>query len=88
MRYRQNPQAPASVIAGEAAVVTPRDSRLHLLDPVATRVWELCSGEGATSLELLDSLLQEYDGPPDEMAADVSELLSQLRSLGVVDVVE
>jgi hypothetical protein len=88
MRYRQSSQIAASLIAGEAAVVTPHDSRLHLLDPVATRVWELCDGEGCTVESLVSALLQEYEGDPDEMTRDVGNLLNELRSLGVIDVLE
>lgn len=88
MKHRQNPHAAASVIAGEAAVVTPRDSRLHLLDPVATRVWELCDGDGATLESLVTALLKEFEGEEAEIARDVRSLLKDLQALSVVEVVE
>ena len=86
MRYRQNLHAAASVIAGEAAVLTPSDSRLHLLDPVATRVWELC--EGVTLESLVTELMKEFDGEAAEIARDVESLLKEFQALGVVEVVE
>lgn len=88
MRYRQNLHAAASVIAGEAAVVTPHDSRLHLLDPVATRVWELCDGDGATLESLVTALMKEFEGEEAEIARDVRSLLKDLQALSVVEVVE
>lgn len=88
MRYRQHPDAASSVIAGEAAVVTPQDSRLHLLDPVATRVWELCEGPGRTQESLVHELMKEYEGEAAEIARDVESLLQELQALSVIAVVE
>ncbi|MBU6161603.1 MAG: PqqD family peptide modification chaperone [Myxococcales bacterium] len=88
MRYRQHPDAASSVIAGEAAVVTPQDSRLHLLDPIATRVWALCEGEGMTRESLVYELMKEFEGDAAEIARDVENLLQELQALRVIAVVE
>ncbi len=41
--------------------MTPTDARLHVLNPVGTRIWELCAGTGRTSDQIVDVLLAEYE---------------------------
>lgn len=59
-RYTQNPELPVTVVAGEAAIITPGDSQLHILNEVGTHIWELC--DGAISLdEIVTELLASFD---------------------------
>ncbi len=74
-RYRQNPSLPATVLGGEAALVTPTDSRLHVLNDVATRVWQLCDDKGMTLDELVAALLEEFE---------VSEEVARAETLAFV----
>ena len=83
-RYRQPPEAPATLIAGEAAVVTPQDSRLHLLDRVATRIWELCGDEGRTLDELAAALCDEFDAPREHILVDTAAFLDEAVQAGVL----
>ena len=75
-RFRQNPDFPATILGGEAAIVTPVDSRLHVLNGVATRVWELCEGEGIEFAELLSALLDEFDVAEADAASETREFLA------------
>ena len=74
---RRNPRAAARVIAGEALILTPEDSLLHTLNPVATRVWELLEHE--TDRErLAETIAAEYDVSPETARNDIDELLASL----------
>ena len=88
LRYRQVADTPATVIAGEAAIVTPNDQRLHLLDDVGTEVWQLCDGSGRTLNELMDCLRERYDGADDQMQADTQSFLEEAVACGLLEAVE
>lgn len=60
-RFAQRTDSPATIVAGEAAVVTPGDARLHVLNEVGTRVWALCEGDGRTLDELVATLCEEFE---------------------------
>jgi hypothetical protein len=85
MRYRQVEAAPASVIAGEAAVVTPSDSRLHLLNEVATAIWARCTGEGATRDEIVAHLLAEYDVDEETAMSEATAFLEEAVGSGLLE---
>ena len=85
-RYRQNRRTPASVIAGEAAVVTPADSRLHVLNPVATRIWELCDRtEGIAFDALLDQVLEEFDVDRGVAQTETRSFLDDAVDAGLIE---
>lgn len=73
----RNPKVAARVINGEAMILTPHDSVLHTLNPVATRIWELLPTHRTLS-ELVATLVAEYDVAPDEVEHDVQELVQAL----------
>lgn len=83
-RYRQNTRAPFTVLGAEATVVTPHDSRLHLLNPVATRVWELCDGDGRTIPEIVDALLDEFDVDRATAEQETTAFLDDALARGLV----
>jgi hypothetical protein len=86
MRYRQHPMASATVISGEAAVITPSDSRLHVLDETGTLIWEACAGpQGADLTELVSILREHFEGPWDVIAEETEIFLSHLVKLGALD---
>lgn len=74
---RPNPRIAARVIQGEAMLLTPHDSVLHTLNPVATRIWQLLPGH--TTLEgLVAALAEEYDAEPTVLREDVQALIAAL----------
>jgi hypothetical protein len=84
LRYRQVVDTPATVIAGEAAIVTPDDQRLHLLDDVGTEVWQLCDGAGLTLDELMTCLRSRYDGDEAVMERDTRAFLDEALACGLL----
>jgi len=83
-RFRQNPGIPATVLGGEAAIVTPSDSRLHVLNSVGSRVWTLCEGEGRTLNELIPILLDEFDVSREVATSETREFLSDSVERGFI----
>ncbi len=84
-RYSQNPETPVTVIAGEAAVVTPWDQRIHLLDPIATTIWKLCEHEGGVTMtELVEALMVEFDGDAATVTEDTQRFIDEAVSLGLL----
>ena len=73
----RNPKVAARVINGEAMILTPHDSVLHTLNPVATRVWELLPHR-QTLATMVEALTNEYDVASDEVERDVKELVAAL----------
>lgn len=72
-----NPKAAARVIQGEAMILTPHDSVLHTLNPVATRVWELL-GEHRQLDALVEAIVSEFEVAPETARADVEQLIGEL----------
>jgi hypothetical protein len=81
---RQRPDVAARVIDGEAVVVTPADSLVHELDPVATFVWERCTGE-QQGRALVAALVAAFEVTPAEAGADLAKLLETFAARGLVD---
>lgn len=78
---------------GERIISRRADQTLILLDPdsgeyftlddVGGRIWELCDGSRSVD-EIAAALAEEYDAPPEQIRADVAELLSDLRDSRLV----
>lgn len=87
-RYpRQRLDVAARVIEGEAVVVTPADSLVHELDPVATFVWERCDGS-LTGAAIADAMTSEFEVDLEQARVDLADLLRTLRDRGLIDLLE
>lgn len=73
-----NPKIAARVLNGEALILTPHDSVLHTLNPVATRIWELLRAHD-TVQAVVEAIVEEYEVSPEVASADLAELLADLR---------
>ncbi len=82
--YRQDPRTAARVFRGEAAIIVPQDRRVNLLNPVATEIWGLCDGDGASLDQICDALAKRYDAPADTIRAETKGFLEELLALGAV----
>ena len=64
--------------AGETVILlTPDSGEYFTLNEVGGRIWELADGS-RTAAEIAGMLVDEYDAPPEEIQADMFELLSEL----------
>ncbi len=73
-----NPKIAARVVNGEALILTPHDSVLHTLNPVATRIWELMRAHASVQ-EVVAAVIAEYDVTQEAAEADLLELLADLK---------
>jgi hypothetical protein len=73
----------ASRVIGERAVVVVIDDRkLHTLNAVGTRVWELADGRSLGAIA--DALCDEFEVERDIALADVRRFVSDLKLAGAV----
>jgi hypothetical protein len=83
----QNPLAAWRVYDGEAVIVSPEDSTLHTLNEVGTLVWE--AADGRTSLAAITArVCERYDVGPAAAERDVATFVEELRSRGLVTVLD
>ncbi len=68
----------------ETLVVDPKTREVHLLNPTATRIWELLEAP-RTIDELLGTLGREFDATEDTLRGDVALLLEELGAKGLID---
>jgi hypothetical protein len=72
-----NPKVAARIINGEAMILTPHDSVLHTLNPVATRVWELLKVHRELPA-LVSAVVDEFEIDQETAEADIKELVEAL----------
>ena len=81
----RNSKTASRVIAGEAIVLTPADSKIRTLNPTGSRIWELLGGK-PTVAEIVDRIHREFDVTRDEAESDVRAFLDDLAAKGLVSV--
>jgi hypothetical protein len=70
---------------GEAVILNLESGRYFGLDPVGTRIWQLLNAHG-TLRRTLEALEEEFDAPPEQLSADLTEFVGQLHTRGLVTV--
>jgi 2-polyprenyl-3-methyl-5-hydroxy-6-metoxy-1,4-benzoquinol methylase len=70
------------VIDGEALVVMIHERKLHRLNSVATRVWELCDGRSIA--DIAAAIGAEFEVELAVAREDVREFIAELLGLGAV----
>jgi hypothetical protein len=79
----RNPKVAARVINGEAMILTPHDSVLHTLNPVAARIWELLPANPTVGA-MVEALTAEYEVTPEHARADLDELVAAMVERGIL----
>ena len=73
------------MIDGRAVLVSPVESRLLWLNPVATRIWELADGE--RSIEAIASALcEEFEVEADRALRDTAETVEKFVAQQLLEV--
>lgn len=67
----------------DVAVYNPDDGRLHVLNPSALAIWELCDGATAIS-EIAEAVAEATGIPLPRAKADVECAISQFQAVGLV----
>ncbi len=73
-----NPDTASRLFDGEAVIIAPRANRVHLLNPVASRIWELADGSH-TIEDIAQTLAQEFDVTPEHALHSVTTFLRELE---------
>lgn len=74
---------PFQTLNDETLVVDPRTREVHLLNPTATRIWDLLA-RPQTADALAATLAEEFEAPLDAIRTDVQGLLGELSAKGLV----
>jgi len=70
--------------AADSLVLFNREEgQYYALDEVGARAWELCDGTRPLAA-VVAVLVEEYDAPPETIAADLLELMEDLAQEGLV----
>ena len=70
-------------VGGEAVLLDLASETYFGLNPVGTRIWQLL-GDGRALQSVRDTLVAEYDAPPEQIEHDLLTLAAQLRDAGLL----
>jgi hypothetical protein len=73
-------------LADELAILDSRSGVYYGLDPVGARIWCLLT-DWKTCAEIRDTLLTEYDVGRSRLESDLGNLLDELSSKGLIEIV-
>jgi hypothetical protein len=72
-------------LQGEAVILSLESSMYFGLDPVGTRIWELCVTHGSLRA-VWEAMQEEFDAPADALEADLLTFVDELSANGLVKV--
>ena len=75
----------SSAVSNEIIILNLKTGTYHSLNPVGARIWQLIQ-EPKTVGEVIDTLLVEYDVEVDVCERDLNELLIELESARLIEV--
>ena len=80
---RRNQRVAARVVEGKALIVVIDEKRLHTLNEVGTRVWELCDGRSVDAIA--DAVVDEFEVDKATALADVERFVDELHKCGALE---
>jgi len=81
---RKAERTAARVIDGRAVVIVIDDHKVHALNEVGTRIWELADGRSLG--EIVDTLVEEFEISREAARSDAFKFVGELAALGAVEV--
>jgi phage shock protein PspC (stress-responsive transcriptional regulator) len=85
-RVRRRQDVLSTTSGGETLLVDQSSGSVHVINPTAAMIWELCSAE-PTVEGVIAGLAERYGMAPAEVRDDVLEMLRTFGELGVVELV-
>jgi Coenzyme PQQ synthesis protein D (PqqD) len=73
-------------LSGEAAILNLKSGVYFGLNTVGASIWKLIQ-EPRTVKEIRDSILKEFDVDPDRCENDILEILQELSTHGLIEIV-
>jgi len=74
-------------LSGEAAILNLKSGVYFGLNTVGASIWKLIQ-EPRTVKEIRDSILKEYDVNPDRCENDILEILQELSTNGLIEILD
>lgn len=71
-------------IEDDLLIVDFRGSQLHVLNPAAAAIWELCNGEH-TKEEIVEFLAGHFQISPSDVEPSVATVLTEFREKGLLE---
>ncbi|MDX9709377.1 MAG: pyrroloquinoline quinone biosynthesis peptide chaperone PqqD [Trichloromonas sp.] len=68
-------------VSDQGSVILIISGMMHQLNLVGGRIWSLCDGS-RTEEDIVAALAGEFDAEPEELRADVTEFVADLRGRG------
>ena len=75
--WRPDPDVITQLVEGETVLVHLQTNEIYALNPTATRAWDMLSA-GSSRDEVEETLLQEFDVPPDQLRDEMDTLIAEL----------
>lgn len=72
-------------LAGEAVILNLDSSTYFGLDPVGTRIWQLCEIHGSLRA-VWEAMQEEFDASGDTLRSDLLTFVDELSAKGLVQV--
>jgi hypothetical protein len=72
-------------LQGEAVILNLSSSTYFGLDPVGTRIWQLCEAHGSLR-SVWEAMQQEFEAPADALRSDLLAFVDALSAKGLVTV--
>ena len=72
-------------LQGEAVILNLDSSMYFGLDPVGTRIWQLCEAHGSLRA-VWEAMQQEFDAPGDALRKDLLAFIDELQAKGLLSV--
>ena len=82
-RPRREPSAAWRVVDPEAVMVLPSTGKVHTLNAVGTRFWELIDGE-RTMRQIAALMAEEFDAPTERIEGDCQQFAAELSERGLL----
>ncbi len=82
-KVRQSRRTAARTIEGRAVVIVIDEQKLHTLNGVGTRVWELADGRSVGAIA--DQIATEFEVDRAVALRDVGRFVGELEALGALE---
>jgi predicted DNA-binding transcriptional regulator len=79
----RNEKTASRILAGEAVVLTPLDSKIHGFNETGSRIWELLADQ-PTLGEIVVHIHREFEVSEEQARSDVVAFIEELVARGMV----
>ena len=84
-RLAPSPDTVCRELDGEAVILHLESGQYYGLDPIGTRIWEML-GDHPRPRDIAAVLVSEYDVSPQQLEADLLDLLTRLAARSLIHV--